>query len=329
MHGRADPWPPRYTQGRGRRPIDRREKNLLVVRNLRDALDARAITLESVFNLIRDAEENGNQHICYFRPKTKKLTEALTLDFLATNLWGPQRSKVTGAFPAIRLTPNAFMYADLRQHNPRKPKDWLMKIYGDTLITRPTGKVEDRGDNLFWKEFKNEPLRIVLLARWNSPDLLELRVQRDESRKRIDAWFTQLWSMLRPALIPEQFIAWDLDRALAKLVLNQDKNEAVYEFRDASVMDEKGGVRARFESDSDQGNLWASARTKESLQAYVKDIGNCEAGGILWKPQPSGTPAKELRTLIGARRRNEIIVPSHCPAGDLEYVTDQLRTNSK
>src|ERR1035441_7114044 len=24
---------------------------------------------------------------------------------------------------------------------------------------------------------------------------------------------------------PEQFIAWDLDRALAKLVLNQDKNE--------------------------------------------------------------------------------------------------------
>jgi hypothetical protein len=204
-----------------------------------------------------------------------------------------------------------------------------LKIYGDTVVTRPTGKVEVRGDNLFWKEFKNEPLRSVLLARWNSPDLLELRVQRDESRKRIEQWFTQLWSMLRPALVLEQFVPWDLNRPLGRLVLNQDKYEHVYEFRDASVNDEDGGVRARFEADSDEGTLWASARTKESLQAYVKDNGNCEAGGILWKPQASGTPTRELRTVIGARRPNEIIVTGHCQAGDVDYVTEQLRANSK
>jgi hypothetical protein len=57
-------------------------KTVLVDRNLREALEAKAVTLDSVFNLIRDAEENGNQHIFYFRSKTKKLADALSLDSL-------------------------------------------------------------------------------------------------------------------------------------------------------------------------------------------------------------------------------------------------------
>ena len=39
--------------------------------------------------------------------------------------------------------------------------------------------------------------------------------------------------------------------------------------------------------------------------------------------------AQEVKTLLGVRAPNEIIVPGHGLPGDLDYVTDQLRTFRK
>src|ERR1017187_10300045 len=69
------------------------KKNLLVVRNLRDALDARAITLESVFNLIRDAEENGNQHYLLFSPENQEAHRSPHLGFPRDEPLGPATIK--------------------------------------------------------------------------------------------------------------------------------------------------------------------------------------------------------------------------------------------
>ena len=305
--------------------ITAESKEDLVRRNLRNAIEARSVALDSVFNLIREAEESGDQHVFYFRAKHKNLSEAMNLEFFAKHLWGTGWEKQMEQFPAIRLKPNDFRYADLHRPNPKKPKDWLLKIYGHSVITRATGKVEQRGQNTFWREFIEEPLRIVLVARWNNPDLLELRIQRNESRRRMEAWLQQIWTMLKPGMISDQFEEWDLSKVAAQLILQQDKNQKTYEFRDASVVDGKGGVHAKFQADSDTGNLWASEETKEAIKRYMEAKSACDALAITWLSNPRGLPQNDLRTMLGARRRNEMIVPGHCSPGDLDYVTDQLR----
>jgi hypothetical protein len=159
--------------------ISAEDKDTLVQRNLRTAIETKAVEIEKVHDLIRDAEENGNQHIFYYRA-TQKLADALTLEHVAKQLWGASWNKTVAEFPSIRLKPDAFKFSDFRMFSTHKPKDWILKVYGQKTIMRPTGKTNIEQDGSEWREFAPEHLRIILSARWNSPDLLEIRIQRNE-----------------------------------------------------------------------------------------------------------------------------------------------------
>lgn len=308
--------------------ITAENKDVLVDRNLREALEARAIEVEQVFELIRSAEENGNQHIFYYKPKSKAIADAITFESIAERLWKRDWKETVEAFPAIKLRPNTYQYSDFRRHST-KPKDWILKIYGHMLLTRFTGKTEHRGDYI-WKEFVEEPLRIVLLARWNSTaGLLEIRVQRNESKMRVIEWHEKVWEMLKPALVKTQFDEWTLSKAMAQLITNQSENSRLYNFRDASVLDANAGVHVSFETVLDDGNLFTSIETRDSLNKYLEAKSECNGLTVTWVGQSSGTPVKELRTLLGARKPHELIVMAHCSDKDLDYVTDQLRRFNK
>ena len=146
--------------------ITSENKQDLVRRNLRDAIGAKAIRLGEVFDLIRASEENGDQHVFYYKPRSKKLADILSLEHVAKQLWVARSETVLAEFPAIRVRPNTYVHSDLHSFS-KKPKDWLLKIYGNSVVTRFTGKVEQRGPNVFWREYVEEPLRIVIVVRWN------------------------------------------------------------------------------------------------------------------------------------------------------------------
>jgi hypothetical protein len=300
-------------------------KEDLVSRNLRQALEAKAIEVGAVFDLIRDAEENGNQHIFYYKPKARNIADALTYEIVAQRLWGEPWKNVVAEFPSIRLKPNDYKFSDLRPSS-KKPKDWILKVYGENLITRATGKVEQRGANVYWREYIEEQLRVVLVVRWNNPDLLELRVQRNESRKRVEGWRNKLWEMLKPVMVPTQFEEWRLAVPMARLI--QQPNNAVYTFRDASVVDATG-VHASFQTYEDQGDLFTSLETRKALQNFLAANSECKGLTVTWLPGPNGIPEKETRTLLAAKEPHEIVALAHCSSEDLDYVTNQLRGFSK
>lgn len=304
----------------------------MVDRNVRAALDSNAIKLEEVFDLIRSSEENGNQHIFYYKPKTRRLAEALNYEEIARRLWGERWEKAVGEFPAIRLKPNDYRYSDFRKKAKRpddkNPKDWVLKVYGHSLVTRFTGNIEQRGQNTFWREYIEEPLRIVLLARWNYLDLLELRVQRNESRKRVDSWHNKLWEMLKPALVRSQFDEWSLDKSMGKLIREQQRNDDIYNFRDASIVDQTG-VHATFQTESDEGDLFASIETRESIKSFLDAKSECDGLTVTWLKKTNGIPIKDMRTLLGANEPHEMVALAHCSSGELDYVTNQLRRFSR
>lgn len=308
--------------------ISAETKDDLVDRNLRVAVEAEAIDLEAVFDLIRSSEENGNQHIFYYKPKSSSIANALTFESVARQLWKTDWKQIVESFPAIKLKPNDYQYSDFRPH-PTKQNDWILKVYGHTVITRATGKIDTRSDGSFWKEYVDEPLRIILLARWNHPDLLEIRVQRNESRKRVFEWHNKVWEMLNPALVRAQFNLWELSKPMAQLSTKYAGNEKIYSFRDARVVDLMGNINVTFESFLDEGSLFASIATRDSIQGYLKANNELSGLTVTWFPQPNGKPQKAMRTLLAAKDSHEMVVLGHCPGEDLDYVTDQLRRFSK
>jgi hypothetical protein len=309
--------------------ISAENKDDLVRRNLRTAIEAKAIDMQEVFDVIRSSEENGGQHIFYWRPTTSKLAETLTVPHIAEQLWGGHWQKTVGAFPSIRLKPDDYKYSDFRAVSGRKPKDWILKIYGQKTIVRATGKTKPEAPGVFWREFVEESLRIVLAARWNYPDLLEIRVQRNESRRRVEEWHQQVWSMLAPALTRAQFAPWSLGAPMRRITLEADKHPTIYEFRDAGVLDKGGDVVANFQTVSDQGNLFESQQTVSSIKSFLEAGGNLNGLAVKWMANPNAEPLEELRVLMGAKESNEMVVFGRCSAGDLDYVTDQLRGFSK
>lgn len=309
--------------------ISAETKEDLVARNLRTAIEANALDIQEVFDLIRSSEENGNQHIFYWRPTNAKLANTLTLGHVAGQLWGSNWQKVVGTFPSIRLKPDDYKYSDFRAVSTRKPKDWMLKVYGHKTIVRATGKTKPEAPGVFWREFIEESLRIVLSARWNHPDLLEIRVQRNESRKRIEEWHKQVWTMLSPALVRTQFAEWPLSVPMRRITLDAEKNAKLYEFRDAGILDKDEDVVASFQSVSDQGNLFKSQQTIASIKSFLEAGGNLNGLAVKWFANPNSEPQEELRVLLSAKESNEMVVSGRCNAGDLDYVTDQLRTFSK
>lgn len=304
--------------------ITAEDKDQLIYRNLRDAIDSRAIDIERVFDLIRDSEENGSQHIFYYKRKRTTPPEALAFDSVGRQLFGKDWEATVENFPAIKLRPNNYQRSDFRKL-PLKPSDWVLKIYGHTLVTRFTGKTEERKANHFWREYVTEDLRIVLMARWNAADLLEIRVQRNESRQRIEQWHNQVWDMLGPAVVRRQFDPWDLSKGVNSLLSEQAKNADVYKFRDARA-ETKSGVIASFQMHEDRGgDLFASLETRDSIESYLEAKSDFSGLTITWLKQRTGTPEKDFRMLVAARERHETVVHAHSSRKDLDYATNQLR----
>jgi hypothetical protein len=229
------------------------------------------VPLEDVWNLIRAAEENGGQHIYYYKLKAN-LQKFLHPDSVAERLFGGAWKKKLDSFPDISLKPEGYVVSDFRALKA-KPLDWVYKIYGHTILIKPTGNTKPKENGRFWREYQDVPLRSVLVVRWNYPDLLEVRIQSDDSRKRTDDWQVVVWKHLQGALSKEQITPWSLSKALNKMVIDCKKHITLYSFRDAGVLDKDGKVLAHFETVSDQGDLLESQRSIDNLIAYVNEGG--------------------------------------------------------
>ena len=296
-------------------------KTDLIQRNLRSAIQSGGVTASMVYDAIRSSEECGNQHIFYFKPKQRTERDSFDLESVGQALWGKGWRDVKG-FPKADTPRDGFDYADFRSPD-LKPNHWILKIYGQLTYQRYTGRDEERNDRVY-KEFVKENLRVVLVARWNPPSLLELRVQRDESRRRISSWLATLWQMLGPALRRDDFDPWDLTKARKRLIEEEEKHSGVYNFRDTRLVDPHK-TTASFEPYETDGYLFASIEAKEAIQSLLDAKSKCTNLSVTWPTREDGTPSLELRTLLGDREANEVVVYSHCKAKDLDYVTDKLR----
>lgn len=299
------------------------KKEILIEENLRKAVEAGAISLDKVYNLIRESEENGNQHVFYYR----RSGQPGTLDDVATRLWGAQWQKKMD-LPRADLVENDFIFADLHPWNATlKPHDWVLKIYGHEYVDRYTDVIKPIGENRFTHEFVREARRIVIVVRWNNPGILEVRIPQTESKKRVKQWLQKAWLMIAPACPPTEYAPWKLTKARGRMIAEQKSNEKVYRLNHTRVEDEDHNI-GTFECHDPQGHLFAQQRMVESVKKLI-DGGECTNLRVLWLTGNNPNPSRELHTLIGHNESNEIVIGGYCQSRDVDYVTDQLRHFSR
>lgn len=288
--------------------------------HLRNALDAGVFPVDRVYDLIREGEENGHQFIYYYEPATSKVK--LSLDEVGARLFGTNwQAKMK--FPRFELKPEEFLYADLRQWDTRrKPHDWALKIYGQQLLERQSDE-ERIDERTVRRTYVLEPHRLVILVRWNNPNVLEIRVpSHAESKKRARQWLDTAWTMIKRVFTPDNFKPWDLCPARANLVsAPKEKYAEVFKFSHSRLEDEDHNVVSYSAAHTDR-DLRSSTNVVNSMKGIG---GQCKYLRVTWLPTKDEVITKELVTSLGSYEVNELLIGRQCTAQEVEYVTNQLR----
>lgn len=301
-------------------------KPILVNKNLRDALDARALPVERLYALVQEAEENGRQHIFYYVPASKDAGK-VSLDDVGVRLWGRDWREAR-TFPVFDLVPNGFVFSDLRVWDQRrKPRDWILKIYGEELIEEQSGGDERLDERTIRRTYVLQQKRLVCCVRWNSPGILEVRIPEADSRRRLKRWLDQVWEMIKPVFGYDEFYPWNLTPARCALITKHKENEKLYRFSHSRLEDEEHNTVSYSSAHPDR-DLAASAYMGESIRRLVKG-GNahCTHLRVTWLASDP-VPISDLVSYLGDREVNEIVVRRRGTAREIEYVTDQLRAFS-
>lgn len=299
-------------------------KEELVGKNLREALDSHSLDVEKVYDLLREGEENGPQHILYFRCPYKDVAQQLTLRHVRSTLLGDSPPTA----PRLEVKRQDYVIADVRNWNDRKPLDWAVKIYGHEIREEPTGEVIREGPSRILKVFVEEEYRYILMARWNAPDLLELRVPRDSSVTRVDNWYKILRQQLRSVIPFDRFSPWSLKGVSKTLFDEQERNKKIYRLGDAQLEDPDHNF-VTFQSFVPDADLFGTAAAKSAAQDLLQHNSTYKHQRVLWLEQKDEKFVGEISCMIGLRAENEVIFFRHQTSRGIDYVTAKLRAVNK
>lgn len=295
-------------------------KGEVINTNLRDAVNSGAISKAVVYDTLCSAEENGNQHIFYYVPKTKgfqlKYSNGHSIaNALLGNGWQDKYH-----FPKFELIPKGVVWSDFRTAKPvGSEENWTIKLYAGT--ERRTF-VEERveGPDTVLKVYARTLSREVYLVKWHPFGLLEMRVPREQSQKAILESLFNLWTMVEKAVDSEDFETFDLTKASRELIDRHSSQNSPYRLGDVYFMDDETGS-ARFAPPSSEDDVM----DHEGRQKAIKYFETCRELTVIWLPTAATSSVEEeLRTVIGKVRPNGILIASQATAAAVDYVTYRL-----
>lgn len=292
------------------------------------------IPSEKVHDLIRRSEENGHQHVYYFKPKAavrqlcrdgSEVAEALFGD-----QWGPD------VFPSYDREPGTEKWVDFRVGVNGRPNDWLAKIYGHERLNRHRNQTREDVDESSFRvihEFDIEHYSTVFIVRWHTAGLLEIRVDQSgiTAKKVLDERIAKIWNMLPDPLIRENFEDWDLSKANTTITTDYKKLSARLRVGAVSLSDGSQGV-VSFDPKHDNEDISSDRGREVAVHGLLKN--GAETRGLVLYWQPHGEDNEDapkeltepLRVVIATDCSNHIFITSKTTPSAVDYVTNQLRS---
>lgn len=307
----------------------KKEKNVRVsgkkgeiVEHLKDAISEKIIPKSEAIDLLRECEENGDQHIFYFVPKAKKNKELCADGQHTADLLFPTPLDRMG-FPLFQDVPDEHIWSDFRVVSTNGRSGWVGKIYGHESALE--FESEEEHPNYLIKKFVRNVERTVCLVRWNPPNLLEIRVPRVESRAKLDERLKRVWIMIRPALKQEDFSPWDTRKARCTMVKERKDNSKLYHLPTVYLTD-PGSGKAIFAAYTEDGSQVSAKEREAAIDLLMKGKTDCDRLVVVWcQVGAPGTLISDLRTIVAPRYSNELVIPARVNSQTVDYVTDRLR----
>jgi hypothetical protein len=299
-------------------------KEDLVYKNLKQALDSYSLDVERVYEALREAEENGPQHIFYLRCPSRDVANQLTPEYAHETLLGKNAPKE----PILAHKIGTQIISEVRPVGKAKPFDWVMKMYGHEVREVATGEVIRESAARILHVYTPEEYRYVLMARWNAPDLLEIRVPRDSSVQRVEALRRTVERAVRVAVPLDRFNPWSVRSINKRLFEEKERHTKTYRLGDAELEDEDHN-RIRFQSHIPESDLFGGVATEAAARGLLDNNSTYNQQRVIWLKQEDMGFGVDISTLIGARADNEVIFSRHQNSKGIDYVTRQLRAFSK
>jgi hypothetical protein len=324
-------------------------KHDVITKNMRRAVDARLIPINRVFDLLRDSEENGAQHIFFYQPRNSSAAaHCANADGIAQSLWGRDWEK-TQKFPhLVTDAPTRPKWCDFRSSTrrvvvpgigngsdgktPREYTSWTAKMYGSAVRYESLGAeeaigVDPRdGATIYQRRYKRIIERTVMLMRWTSLGLLEIRVPTWSSRHAVEEMRDLMIAGMRDALDIRDFPSWILNTCCTKMVREFAANRTLYDFSDTRVRDSGQGT-VTFSTLDEEETLFDVVERQKALEILLKPKKNrCERLILkfLKQKQTEALPS-DLRVVVGAHEPNEIVIGAATTPAAVDYVIYRLR----
>jgi hypothetical protein len=295
--------------------------------NLRKAVTTKHVPISEVYDLLRDCEENGAQHLFLFEPKNAKAAKLLNApEDIAERMFGTQW-KIK--FPRTHLEPNDFAWSDFRVRGKR---GWIAKAYLHSVVEEKTETFQDKSDeNVRWEKFEKFNQRSICMAVWSSDlSIFQIRIGNELDVPIVLSMFLD---RLRKGGLDVNDIAspLNLGPARANLLAQAEKNKDTYEcgaFR--SIDKERYRIEGSpYTQDPDESPT-ATAFCKEILRQIAQSPETDKYSLVVyWKPNDSFLKSS-LRCEVGTKKNpHEAVINARTTPQAIQYVLEKLVEFSK
>jgi hypothetical protein len=300
--------------------------DVLVYQHLRDAIQTGKVSRDAVYALVGESEESGNLHIFYFAPKDDRVRQACNdAERVASRLFGPNWRAERG-FPKYHFREGGFEWTDFRSTPTADPdrSGWVAKAYAGVMREK---HVETRTEppNRTLRVFEPVLAREIFLIRWHPWGLLELRVPLERTHKAILDSLHGLWSAAQSAISSDDFHPFDLTPACRRMIDRYEENTHDYRLGDVHLLDSAGGT-TRVSPRSGEEHLMHVEDRRRAIELFDR----CNMLVVVWllSADAHGTK-RELRSVVGKLRPNEVVMVSKTTAKAVDHVTHRLRQFSE
>jgi len=305
-----------------------------LVKHVRRVVSKELVPFDELTELIRRCEENGKQHIFLFKPARNSGLMADPVSI--ASLLFPEMN-IEEELPSFERPKNAYKLVDFRTGFNNKKKDWILKAYGHHEVMSYVGKEEKTTANTVevTRTYSKVDYSPVLIGRFNSPKLFELRIDStgsSDGKNVLSDRSRAFWALCTGVLSQGDFEVFSLKSAITTMLADLGNKNRMYAFGDCQLKNSDGGI-VKFHPDDDEESrktLEMDDGRKEAIDALLSNSASGEYAVVYWKvgeifPKLYSDKKATLRTVVTGKQTNELVVSSKVDGKVLDYVTSELR----
>lgn len=288
-------------------------------KRLLPAIEAQALSIEELVDLLAGVEESGRQHVFLYSMSAKSARTVIDQE----RVLGVMRAQGLEALIGHRRVldkPDKPTFVDVR---------WEQGIGGLALVIKLVKKrfsrqkiSSEKAGTIETVRYEHKEERAVSLLKVHSGGLVEVRIGSQSSSSQYRAELDEFWEMVGPFLSEDQVNLVSLGVAKSRMWDERAQLADVLAFTSSTLTNDQGTALTATSRRKD-GNLSCDEGASFSLNGFKERKGYCESSNVWFLPKDGG-PIRNLHVLLGGEL-HEFAITVHCHKHEYDYVLAKIR----